>query len=112
MKIGQIVQSSVPAIFKYCEETKPEEFVRLQDPRYSKETFDINYPFCRQVAQIGAADRDRYWTREHAGHGAPARVTRQWLNPPTSKSLPLLQHYLADKGHRADVQSETATSHP
>ncbi|MDN5788755.1 HNH endonuclease [Pseudorhodobacter sp.] len=110
MKIGQIVQSSVPAIFKYCEETEPEEFARLQDPRYSKETFDINYPFCRQVAQIGAADRVRYWTREYVIHGVPVRVTSQWFNPPTSKSLPLLQRYLASKGLPADSHPETATS--
>lgn len=102
MKIGQIVQSSVPEIFKYSEETEPEELARLQDPRYSKETFDINYPFCRQVAQIGAADRVRYWTREYVVHGVPVRVTSQWFNPPTSKSLPLLQRYLASKRLPAD----------
>ena len=110
MKIGQMVQSSVPAIFKFCEETEPEEFVRLQDTRYSKETFDINYPFCRQVAQIGAADRVRYWSREYLVHGISVRVTSQWFNPPTSKSLPLLQHYLAKRGLAADFHPETAAS--
>lgn len=109
MKIGQIVQSSIPVIFKYCEETEPEEFARLQDPRYSKEAFDINYPFCRQSAQIGQADRVRYWTREYVVHGVPVRVTSQWFNPPTSKSLPLFQRYLASKGLRADFGPETAT---
>lgn len=97
MKIGQIVQSSVPAIFRYCEESDPAEFARLQDPRYSKEAFDINFPFCRQVAWIGASDRVRYWSREYVVRGVPVRVTSQWFNPPTSKSLPLLQRYLADK---------------
>ncbi|WP_143267553.1 HNH endonuclease [Aquimixticola soesokkakensis] len=38
------------------------------------------------------------------------RVTSQWFNPPTSKSLPLLLRYLAGKGIPADFQSETATS--
>ncbi|SDF82463.1 HNH endonuclease [Sulfitobacter delicatus] len=110
MKIGQIVQSCVPAIFKYCEDTEPEEFARLQDPRYSKETFDINYPFCRQVAQISAADRVRYWTRVYEVNGVPVRVTSQWFNPPTSKSLPLLQRYLTSKGLPADFHPVPATS--
>lgn len=112
MKIGQIVQSSVPAIFRYCEKAEPEEFSRLQDPQYSKDTFDINYPFCRQVAQIGAADRVRYWTREHVVHGVPVRVTSQWFNPPTSKSLPLFQRYLVSKGLPADFHPEPASSDP
>lgn len=105
MKIGQIVQSSIPAIFKYCEETEPEEFARLQDPRYAKETFNINYPFCRRVAQIGSTDRARYWKDEYVVHGIPVRVTNDWY----SKSLPLLQRYLASKGLRADFDPETAT---
>lgn len=108
MKIGQIVQNSIPAIFKYCEETGPEEFARLQDHGYSKETFDINYPFCRLVAQIGPADRVRYWAREYQVHGLPVRVTSQWFNPPKSMSLPLLKRYLADRGLAADFHSETA----
>ena len=105
MKVGQIVQSSVPAIFKYCEETEPDEFARLQDPRYSKETFNINYPFCRQVAQIGSTDRVRYWTGEYVVHGIPVRVTNDWY----SKSLPLLRRYLASKGIPADFHPQKTT---
>lgn len=113
MKIGQIVQSSAPLIFKYCEENDPTEFARLQDPRYSKETFDINYPFCRQVAQIGTSDRVRYWTREYVVGGVSVRVTSQWFNPPTSRSLPFLQRYLAKKGLAADSRLvETARNEP
>lgn len=108
MKIGQIVQRSIPAIFKHCEESDPTEFARLQDPRYSKETFDINYPFCRQVAQIGTVDRVRYWIREYAVHGVPVRVTSQWFNPPTSRSLPLFQRYLAGRGIAADLRPPEA----
>lgn len=108
MKIGKVVQGSVQAIFKYCEEIEPEEFARLQDPRYSKEIFDINYPFCRQVAKIGTTDRVRYWSSEYMVHGIPVRVTSQWFNPPTSKSLPLFQRYLVGKGLPADFDPEKA----
>jgi len=106
MKIGQIVKSSAPAIFKYCEETEPEEFARLQDPRYSKEAFNINYPFCRQVAQIGSSDRGRYWTGEYVVSGIPVRVTNDWY----SKSLPLLRRYLASKGLASVFHPDPSTS--
>lgn len=106
MKIGQIVKSSAPAIFKYCEETEPEEFARLQDPRYSKEAFNINYPFCRQVAQIGSSNRGRYWTGEYVVRGIPVRVTNDWY----SKSLPLLRRYLASKGLASDFHPDPSTS--
>lgn len=105
MKIGQIVQSSIPAIFKYCEETEPEEFARLQDPRYSKEAFNINHPFCLQVAQIRSTDRGRYWKDEYVVHGIPVCVTNDWY----SKSLPLFQRYLTSKGLPVDFHPETTT---
>ena len=109
MKIGQFVQSSIPAIFEYCEMRDPGEFVRLQDSRYSKEIFDINYPFCRPVDQIGQTDRVRYWSRDYVVNGIPVRVTSQWFNPPTSKSLPLFRRYLAQRGIAfADPVHETA----
>jgi len=108
MKIGQLVKSSIPAIFEYCEMRDPGEFVRLQDSRYSKETFDINYPFCRPVDQIGQTDRVRYWSRDYVVNGIPVRVTSQWFNPPTSKSLPLFRSYLAQRGIAfADPEPET-----
>ena len=98
MKIGKFVQNSIPGIFEHCEERDPTEFVRLQDPGYSKETFDINYPFCRPVAQISPTERVRYWRQEYTVNGVRVRVTSQWFNPPTSKSLPLFRRYLAKKG--------------
>lgn len=116
MKIGQFVKNSIPAIFKHCETHDPGEFVRLQDARYSKETFDINYPFCRPVDQIGQADRVRYWSQEFIVNGIAVRVTSQWFNPPTSNSLPLFRTYLkkrgleipkaADEGNREDRKPE------
>lgn len=98
MKIGQVVQNSIPAIFKHCETHDQSEFARLQDARYSKETFDINYPFCRPVDRIETTDRGRYWSREYIVNGTAVRVTSQWFNPPASKSLALFLSYLAMRG--------------
>lgn len=98
MKIGKFVRRHVPAIFEYCETHDPAEFSRLQDPVVSKEIFDINYPFCLPVARIGQTDRVRFWSEEYVVCGIPVRVTSQWFNPPTSKSLPLLRRYLRVRG--------------
>lgn len=105
MKIGQIVRNSIPAILVYCETQDRAEIARLQDPRYSKETFDINYPFCKPVEAIGETERVRYWTREHVVCGVPVRVTSQWFNPPTSNSLQLLNQYLEQRKKATPVLS-------
>ncbi len=101
MKIGKYVQNSIPGVFEYCEKKDPTEFVQLQDPQYSKDTFDINYPFCRPVAQISTTEHVRYWRHEYIVNGVPVRVTSQWFNPPTSNSFPLFRKYLAQKGIEA-----------
>ena len=98
MQIGQIVKHHIQAIFDYCETHDASEFVRLQDPRFSKETFDINYPFCTPVAKISQADVVRYWRNEFTVHGVQVKVTSQWFNPPTSKSLILFHRYLLKRG--------------
>ena len=102
MKIGKLVQNSILTIFEYCERQDPAEFVRLQDPRYSKETFDINFPFCQPVNKIAQTDRVRYWKREYIVNGISVRVTNHWYNPPTSKSVSLFRSYLAQRGIAVD----------
>lgn len=94
MKIGQFVQRNVPAIFKFCEESDPSEFARLQDPQYSKETFDINYPFCKPVAKIVPEEHVRFYNAIYDVHGIPVRVTNDWY----AKSLKRVRLYLSKKG--------------
>lgn len=110
MKIGQFVKRNVPVVFQYCETIDPSEFARLQDPQYSKETFDINYPFCKPVFQISSEEHVRFYNATHEVHGVPVRVTSQWFNPPTSKSLPLFRQYLAKRKivHDVNQPSEPA----
>jgi 5-methylcytosine-specific restriction endonuclease McrA len=103
MKIGQFVKRNVPAIFQYCETSDPSEFARLQDRQYSKETFDINYPFCKPVSKITPEDHVRFYNAIHDVHGISIRVTSQWFNPPTSKSFPLLRQYLAKRKIAQDL---------
>lgn len=97
MQIGQFVQRHIIAIFDHCTIHDPMEFVRLQDPRHSKDVFDINYPFCKPVHRISATDNRRYWHDEYRVQDVPVRVTNHWFNPPISKSLPLLRNYMHDR---------------
>ena len=107
MKIGKFVQRHIPVIFDYCETRGPTEFARLQDPRFSKENFDINYPFCRPVAKIGQAETCRFWEKEYSVHGVVVRVTNDWYNPPTSKNLPLFRRYLNERAITFDDSVDT-----
>lgn len=106
MKIGQFVKRNVPAIFQYCETSDPSEFARLQDPQYSKETFDINYPFCKPVSKISSEEHVRFYNAIHKVHGVPVRVTSQWFNPPTSKSFALLRQYLEKREMTQDLSPQ------
>ena len=106
MKIGKFVQRHIPAIFDYCETREPTEFARLQDKRFSKENFDINYPFCRPVVKIGQAKPRRFWKDEYSVHGVVVCVTSQWFNPP-SKSLPLFRRYLEQRAIAFDDSVDT-----
>lgn len=98
MKIGKLVQRHIPAIFEYCETIDPSAFTRLQDADYSKETLDINYPFCRPVANISQEDQVRYYSQVYTVFDVPVRVTSQWFNPPTSNSLPFFLGFLRKHG--------------
>lgn len=112
MKIGQFVKRHVPAIFDYCETSDPSEFARLQDPQYSKETFDINFPFCKPVSKITPAEHVRFYNATYVVHRVPVRVTSQWFNPPTSKSLPLLRQYLAKREIAQDLSPQKEPTPP
>lgn len=116
MKIGQLVKRNINAIFDYCHAHDASEFARLQDPRFSKEVFDINYPFCTPVSKIPQADLVRYWRKEYRVHGVAVRVTSQWFNPSTSRSLALFRRYLQERGipsnENLDTISDSADGNP
>lgn len=47
MKIGAFVKRFTGRFFNYCEKQDHGELARLQDPAYSKQVFDVNFPFCK-----------------------------------------------------------------
>lgn len=98
MKIGEFVKLYLGRIFDYCEKHDHAELAHLLDPDYSKKTFDINFPFCREVAEIRAVDSKRYWTSVYVVQGKSVRVTSQWYNSHIGKSRALFRQYLLAKG--------------
>lgn len=97
MKIGRVVQAHIPKIFRHCDRVDHAEFDRLCDKGYSKKTFDINFPFCKPVDDIGNFERRRYWTQIYLVRGVSVRVTSQWFDAPTSHSRVRLIRYLEQK---------------
>jgi hypothetical protein len=98
MKIGQLVKSFVRTVFRYCDESDHEELTRLMDARYSKDTFDINYPFCAEVETVISHQlQPRYWRDIYVVRGRTFRVCSQWRDLPTSKSRELFCRYLLSK---------------
>ena len=98
MKIGALIQHYIPIIFEYCEKQDHSEFDRLCDRTYSKATLDVNFPFCKPVADISAVENRRYWSQIYVVRGITVRVTSQWFDPPTSKSRSSLVRYLERHG--------------
>lgn len=117
MKIGQLVKTYIGKVFRYCDEIDHEELARLMDKRYSKQTFDINYPFCAEVETVNLHKlQPRYWRDIHVVRGKTVRVCSQWVNPPTSKSRELFHQYLLSKKLAANeeltaIESVTPPTH-
>ena len=92
VKIGKEVQDNIDKIFDYCD-TYHTELVNLMDKSYSKENFDINFPFCTEESKIHPDEDKRYWKKSYVVIGKSVRVSSQWF----SKSKPLFEQYLLEK---------------
>ncbi|MCA3554186.1 HNH endonuclease signature motif containing protein [Aestuariivirga sp.] len=93
MRIGDLVRHYIPFILEYCEKHDHSEFYRLCDRAYSTDTLDVNFPFCKPVAEISALENRRFWSQVYVVSGISVRVISQWYDPPISKSRPSLVQY-------------------
>ena len=105
MKIGKLVKYHIKKIFKHCESIDHEEFERLQNRKYSKNTFGINYPFCTEVAFIPKNESVRYWTDVYFVRGKKVRVSSQWFITQTDH----FSKYLVDKNISTQNEIEQLT---
>ena len=85
MKIGKLVKRHIKQIFFHCDNVEHDEIYSLLDPKYSKNTFGVNFPFCIELENIEQSQSKRYWTEIYLFRGKRVRVTSQWFE--TSKSL-------------------------
>jgi 5-methylcytosine-specific restriction endonuclease McrA len=103
MKIGELVKAHIKKIFRYCDTVDHGELIRLMDKTYSKNTFDINFPFCTEMSQIPREQSKRYWTDTYVVRGKTVRVSSQWFD---GQSRSLFVQYLLTKKIVADDELE------
>lgn len=78
MKVGKLVQKHIRQIFFYCDNVEHDEINSLLDPKFSKNTFGIQFPFCIDVRTIEDSESKRYWREVYLVRGRQVRVTSQW----------------------------------
>lgn len=76
---------------EYCQTVDIQEFARLQEAQFSKETLDINYPFWLDKEDI--SQNERYWSKTYDFDGEPIRVCNDWY----VKNTEAFKKYLIDK---------------
>jgi hypothetical protein len=94
MKIGKLVKRHIKQVLFHCDNVDHNEIYSLLDPRYSKNTFGINFPFCIELENIEQSQSKRYWTEVYLVRGKQVRVTSQWFET----SRPSFIKYLQSKG--------------
>ncbi len=90
MKIGQLVQAHIHAIFDYCDKN-PDELKSLMSKNYSKKMFDINFSFCTLDPPL---ENHRFWSKTYNVCGERVRVTNDWYKRNKTSFL----EYLYEKG--------------
>lgn len=89
IKIGKLVQTYSPIIIDYLVNNDPDELDRLRDKKYSKDAFDINYPFLKEV-DINSPKIPRYWKNVYRINNRCFMITSEWYQ----KSSPKFNLYL------------------
>lgn len=89
IKISELVRNNLQLILSFCEESE-KELINLKSKSYSKNTFNINYPFLKQVTR-NSLKQDRYWKQIYTINNNYYVVTSEWFEP----SIPLFTAYLS-----------------
>lgn len=103
MQISRLVKHYIPQVLAHCETADHDEFARLLDPAYSKETFGTNFPFCMELDRLEPELHKRYWTQVYLVRGKQVRVTSQWYEPSKAQ----FAHYLLHTGIAAESDLES-----
>lgn len=79
MAIGRLVKGHLGDIFAYCDSKDHAEIDRLLNREYSKQTFGLSFPFCKEVNDIKPEESKRFWTDVYMVRGKRVRVISQWI---------------------------------
>jgi 5-methylcytosine-specific restriction endonuclease McrA len=93
MQIGQFVKNHIGKILRHCEHN-PGELSCLMDATYSRNIFNLNWPFCVEAGRISSTEHERYWIDHYVCRDKRLRVCSQWY----SRHLEVFSRYLLSKG--------------
>ncbi|SFV54874.1 ATPase associated with various cellular activities, AAA_5 [hydrothermal vent metagenome] len=115
IKIGKLVKKYTPLIVQLCKDDN-NELSNLQYKKYSKEKFNLNYPFFKKVNEIKEHDKlkfeltstfnYRYWKDIYIINQIEYRVTSQWFEYNKNDFI----KYLQDKQILQDNSNEEYSS--
>ncbi len=79
MLIGKLVKDHIVKLFEHCEYQDRDELFNLMNKEYSKEKFNINFPFCKEINLINNEDYKRFWKEKYQVRNKKLRVCSQWV---------------------------------
>jgi putative AlgH/UPF0301 family transcriptional regulator len=93
MKIGQLVRKTMKTIISN-HDLSDEKISQLQEGKYSKNAFDINYPFLKKVLRNSPQSQqrkvngyDRYWEEAIIINGERYFICNDWYERNRSKFI-------------------------
>ncbi|MCL2079767.1 MAG: PDDEXK nuclease domain-containing protein [Oscillospiraceae bacterium] len=89
MKIGKLVNQSIPAIIEYCNKTDQNELNNLLDLNYSNKILGLHYPFFIELSKISNNDSKReprrFYKNIYNVCDKKVKLTSQWFDYHTEK---------------------------
>ncbi len=97
MKIGLLVRNTLPKILEQSQITEL-EIKKLQEPDYSKFTFDVNFPILKKVNEKRSITENRtensytrYYANPVKNNGARYLITSEWYEQSLDNYIKWLQ---------------------
>lgn len=85
--IGQFVKDHIPKIFNYCQTQDKDELERLLNQNYTRKTFKLSFPFCKEKALLRDKESKRYYSKDYLVNDKIVRVCSQWTIASKDKVL-------------------------
>lgn len=93
MKIGVIVRTVLRKLLE-DEKVSKEEIEEMQTKKYSKETFDIQYPLLQKASLTNGKSPARYYSAPLKIYGEEYFLCSEWYEVPANNDRPYLMKWL------------------